>query len=85
MKLVIKINEYTQTVLEKIKDNNDDNIKFLRDSIKEVIRRNMNKNLVKNIFTTKIFQKSDIDFYHTYENYLKSEFLNIIFSIIFII
>lgn len=56
MKLVIKINEYTQTVLEKIKDNNDDNIKFLRD-IKEVIRRNMNKNLVKNIFTTKIFQK----------------------------
>ena len=78
----ININEYTRKVLDKIKNKNANAI-FLKEQIKKIIKNNMNKNLVHNIFTTKIFQKSDIDFYHTYENCLKSEFYNILFSIVF--
>ena len=71
----IKLNEYTEQILNKlVLEKEDKNVQFLRNIIWETAVKIMNQNnIIPNVYTSNVFQNSDVDFFEVLETYIKSE------------
>ena len=80
----ITLKDYTDRILNKLileKDNK--NVKFLRNLIIDLILKNMNQtNIIPKVFTSKVFQRTDVDFFQVLETYMTSELLIKLLTII---
>ena len=71
----ITLKDYTDLILTKLilkKENK--NVKFLRKLLIDVILLNMNQtNMIPKVYTSKVFQNTDVDFFQVLETYMNSE------------
>ena len=72
------LKDYTNTILSKLilKKGNED-VKFLRRLIINTILNNLNQtNMIPKVYTSKVFQNTDVDFFQVLETYMNSELSN---------
>ena len=80
----IDLKQYTDIILTKLVLNkNDPFVKFLRKNLIEFTLKNVNKiEFIPKVFTAKVFQKDDVDFFQVLETYISSELSNKLLSIV---
>ena len=83
----ISLNQYTDKILKKFIFNKEEqNIKLLRELIIQITLKHMNqKNIIPQVYTSKVFQSSDIDFYQVLATFMISELLVKLLSVVNII
>jgi len=71
----IKLREYTDIILSKlIFDKENKNVQLLRNYLIEYTKKNMNQtNMIPKVYTSKVFQNTDIDFFQVLATYMISE------------
>ena len=82
----ISLKDYTDLILSKlILKKNNKNVKFLRDLIVKTILNNLNQsNMIPKVYTSKVFQNTDVDFFQVLETYMNSELSTKLLSVIHI-
>jgi hypothetical protein len=69
------LREYTDIILSKlIFDKENKNVQLLRNYLIEYTKKNMNQtNMIPKVYTSKVFQNTDIDFFQVLATYMISE------------
>ena len=80
----IKLREYTNIILTKlIFEKENPKVKLIRNYLIEYSKKNMNqKNMIPKVYTSKVFQNTDIDFFQVLATYMISELSNKLLSIV---
>ena len=80
----IKLRDYTDIILNKlIFDKENPKVKLLRNYLIEYSKKNMNqKNMIPKVYTSKVFQNTDIDFFQVLATYMISELSNKLLSVV---
>jgi len=79
----ITLKDYTDLILTRLilkKENKNE--KFLRKLLVDITLKNMNQtNMIPKVYTSKVFQNTDVDFFQVLETYMNSELSNKLLSV----
>ena len=80
----IKLRDYSDIILTKLIFNKENaNVKLLRDYLIDYTKKNMNqKNMIPKVYTSKVFQNTDIDFFQVLATYMLSELSTKLLSVV---
>ena len=80
----ITLKDYTDIILSKlILQKEDKNVKFLRKLIVDIILNNMNQtNMIPKVYTSKVFQNTDVDFFQVLATYMNSELTSKLITVV---
>ena len=80
----ITLKDYTDIILSKlILQQDDKNVKFLRKLIVDAILNNMNQtNMIPKVYTSKVFQNTDVDFFQVLSTYMNSELTSKLLTVV---
>ena len=74
---------YTDTILTNLILKKDKrSVKYLRQLLKDITLKKMNQNIIPKVYTSKVFQNTDVDFFQVLETYITSELATILLSVI---
>ena len=82
----ITLKDYTNLILSKLilqKDNQT--VKFLRKLIIDNLKNMDQSNMIPKVYTSKVFQNTDVDFFQVLETYINSELSNKLLSVVYIL
>ena len=80
----ISLKDYTNIILTNLIYNKENkSTKFLRKLLIDIVLKNIDQNnIIPKVYTSKIFQNTDVDFFQVLETYIKSELSNKLLSIV---
>ena len=81
---VISLKDYTNIILINLINNKESkSSKFLRKLLIDITLKNIDQsNIIPKVYTSKIFQNTDVDFFQVLETYISSEFSNKLLTVV---